>query len=400
MGARYLNERQSRKLTAAAAKHAKPGKHYDLNGLFLKVEPGGSRRWIQRIVIHGKRCDIGLGAYPLVSLVEARQRAFDNRKLARDGGDPLALKRKEGMPTFQDAATTVIEMYAANWKDGGKSEKQWRASLLAYAMPLLGSKRVDAITTSDVMAVLLPIWNTKRETARRVRQRIGRVMLWAIAEGYRQDNPAGEAIGAALPKNGTQRQHQKALSYLEVTVALRTVWGSDAFEPTKLAFEFLVLTAARSGEVRKARWTEIDRKAAIWNVPAEHMKGDREHRVPLSARALEILAEAEKWSSGSDLIFASATGRVMSDSTLSKLLRENGVKAVPHGFRSSFRDWASERTNTPRAVMEAALAHANRNKVEAAYARSDLFEKRRKLMETWAAFISQKHGAQVVTING
>ena len=388
------------RLSAAFCRTVKlAGKYGDGHGLLLWVKPSGAKSWVQRLWVQGKRRDIGLGGFDLVSLAEAREQAVSNRKLARAGGDPLALKRKDSAPTFQDAAETVIPIYAANWKDGGKSEAQWRASLRDYAMPRLGSKRVDAITTGDVMDVLLPIWNTKRETARRVRQRIGRVMLWAIAAGYRGDNPAGDAIGAALPQNGAQRQHQKALPYAEVNAAILTVQGSEAFALTKLAFEFLILTAARSGEVRKARWTEIDREAALWIVPAEHMKGGREHRVPLSARALEVLAEAEKWSSGSDLVFASATGRVMSDSTLSKLLRNNGVEAVPHGFRPSFRDWASEKTNTPSAVMEAALAHANRDKVEAAYARSDLFEKRRKLMEAWAAFISQEHGAQVVAIH-
>ena len=232
-----MAKRMTNRISAAFCRTVKDaGKYGDGHGLILWVKSSGSKSWIQRIWIQGTRRDIGLGSFDLVSLAEAREQALSNRKLARAGGDPLALKRKNAAPAFQDAAETVIAIYAANWKDGGKSEAQWRASLREYAMPRLGSKRVDAITTGDVMDVLLPIWNTKRETARRVRQRIGRVMLWAIAAGYRGDNPAGEAIGAALPQNGAQRQHQKALPYSEVNAAILTVQGSEAFELTKLAF--------------------------------------------------------------------------------------------------------------------------------------------------------------------
>ena len=377
-----------------------PGKYGDGNGLLLWVKPSGARSWVQRLVIHGKRRNLGLGGYPLVSLAEAREAAFKNRKLARAGGDPLALKLRPQVPLFEAAAAAVIKLYAGTWKGGGRSEQQWQASLRDYVFPGLGGKRVDLITSADVMAVLLPIWTVKGETARRVRRRIGTIMKWAIAQGYRSDNPAGDAISAALPKNGTGRAHHRAVPYGEVGAAIDTVRAATAFDLTKLAIEFLILTAARSGEVRKAQWSEIDHENGVWNVPAEHMKGGHDHRVPLSARALEVLAEAEKWSSGSDLIFASVTGRCMPSGALQQLLIENGVKATIHGFRSSFRDWAAERTSAPRAVMEAALAHTNTNQVEAAYARSDLFEKRRKLMETWAAFVSQEHGAQVVAIHG
>ena len=255
-------------------------------------------------------------------------------------------------------------------------------------MPKIGDKRVDRISTADVMEVLLPIWSTKRETASRVRQRVGAVMKWAVAQGYREDNPAGDAISAALPKNSARRQHQRALPHSQVAEAVQRVRASKAHRATALAFEFLVLTACRSGEVRGARWDEVDDVAATWTVPPARMKAKLEHRVPLSNRAVSVLREARETSDKSGLVFPSPTGRVLSDSTLSKLLRELGVGAVPHGFRSSFRDWAAERTDAPREVCELALAHVNSDRVEAAYRRSDLFERRRQLMQHWSDYLT------------
>ena len=193
------------------------------------------------------------------------------------------------MPTFEQALEEVLAIHRGSWRDGGKSEQQWRASLRDYAIPQLGRRPVDAITTGDVMAVLTPIWNEKRVTAQRVRQRIGAIMRWAIAQGYRGDNPAGEALAAVLPRNGVARRHQRALPHGDVAAALARVHASEAWPATKLAFEFLVLTACCSGEVRGARWEEIDFETATWTVPASRTKAGREHRVPLSGRALEVL---------------------------------------------------------------------------------------------------------------
>lgn len=373
-------------LTAAFVRTVqRPGKYGDQHGLILRVLPSGSKQWIWRGTVQGRRVDLGLGGYPYTSLREARQAAFDHRKLARAGGDPRALKRS--VPTFAEAAEKVIAIHRASWRPGSKSENQWRASLRDYAMPRLGSKRVDQISTADVMAVLLPIWNTKAETARRLRQRIGAVMKWSIAQGHRPDNPAGEAIGAALPKNTGQRQHFRALPHGEVGPALEKVRVSEAWIGTKLALEFLVLTAGRSGEVREARWDEIDLESSTWTVPARRMKAGRQHRVPLSARALELLDEARGIQDGSGLVFPSINGRALSQSTLSKLLREIGVQSVPHGFRTSFRVWCGE-TGVPREVAEAALAHVVRDKVEAAYARGDLLERRRQVMEEWSHYVT------------
>ena len=380
--------RHGKKLTAAFVRTIKdPGIYCDEHGLVLRVKPSGYKQWIQRLFIHGRRRELGLGPVRLVTLAEAREAALANRKLARAGGDPIAAKGR-GIPTFEEASAKVIEIHRPNWKNA-KHAAQWTATLRDYVFPWIGGKRVDLVTAADVMAVLLPIWNDKHETARRVRQRIGAVMKWAVAQGYRQDNPAGEAIGAALPKNGGIQRHQRALPHSEVAGAIQAVQQSDATASVKFAFEFLVLTACRSGEVRLARWDEMNLDDGEWTIPAERMKSKRDHRVPLSTRAREILEGVREQTVLSDLVFPSPSGRALSDSTLSKLLRELGVQAVPHGFRSSFRDWASECTDAPHAVMEAALSHVVRNKAEAAYARSDLIERRRVLMNDWSSYLAR-----------
>lgn len=378
----------ARHLTAAFVRTVTaPGKYGDRHGLILRVLPTGSKQWIWRGTVRGRRVDLGLGGYPYTSLAEARQAAFEHRKLARAGGDPRALRKRA--PTFAEAAEKVIAIHRRAWRPGSKSEAQWRASLRDYAMARLGRKRIDEITTSDVMAVLLPIWTTKAETARRVRQRIGTVMKWAVAKGYRPDNPAGGVLGAALPKHGGARKHFRALPHAEVGAALKTVRASDAWVSTKLAFEFLVLTAGRSGEVRGARWEETDFENAIWTIPAERMKAARKHRVPLSPHAIGVLRQAQGLADGSGLVFPSPTGRQLSPSTLSKLVRELGIAAVPHGFRTSFRVWCGD-TGVAREVAEAALAHVVRDKVEAAYARGTLFGRRREVMEAWAEYLADR----------
>ncbi|MDE2879535.1 integrase arm-type DNA-binding domain-containing protein [Candidatus Palauibacter soopunensis] len=361
-------------------------KYGDQHGLILRVLPSGSKQWIWRGTVGGKRVDLGLGGYPYVTLAEARQKAFEHRRTARAGEDPRLARRAS--PKFEEAAETVIAIHRQSWRPGGKSEGQWRASLRDYAMPRLGAKGVDEITTADVMDVLLPIWSSKPETARRVRQRIGAIMKWAVAQGYRESNPAGDAIGSALPRHGTGRRHFRALPHGEVGAALEAIRASRAWPATKLAFEFLVLTAARSGEVRHAMWKEMDLGAETWTVPGDRMKSGRTHRVPLTSRAIDVLGEARRRSGGDGLVFPSPTNRVLSASTLSKLLRENGVAAVPHGFRTSFRVWCGD-TGVAREVAEAALAHVVRDKVEAAYARGTLFARRREVMERWARYLSE-----------
>ena len=385
---------RNKPLTAAFVNNVrKSGRYGDGHGghgltLDVKIARNGrvAKSWIQRVRMNDKPTHIGLGAYPVITLAMARDKAIENARALTLGRDPRGGSIE--IPTFSKAAETVIGIHAGGWKDGGKSENQWRSSLRDYVLPNLGNKRINDITTADVMGVLIPHWTNKHETMRRVKQRISAVMRWSMAQGYRQDDPAGDALNIALPKRGKPRQHLKALLYHEVSAALDAVDQSSSGLVTKLAFHFLVLTAARSGEVRGATWDEIDLDNVTWTVPAERMKARREHRVPLSRRALEVLNEAEKLSGNTGLIFPSPTGRILPDSNLSKMLRRSGIESTAHGMRASFRQWAAERTNTPREVCELALAHVNSDAVEAAYQRSDLFDLRRKLMESWASYLA------------
>ena len=373
--------RLTQRLSAAFVRTAAPGFYCDGHELNLRVDPSGARQWVQRLVIRGRPRMLGLGGYPLVSLAEARNVAFANRQRARAGGDPLAEKRHgQGVPTVEEAAAVVLEQQRPGWRNA-KHARDWPRSLRAYVFPRIEALPVSAVTTADVLAILTPIWHDKPQTARRVRQRIGAVMKWAVAMGYRPDNPAGDALGQALGRQQAVVQHMQALPHGAVADALATVRASSARPVVKLIFEFVVLTAARSGEVRLATWDEMDLDAGVWTIPAARMKAKRDHRVPLSGRALAILHDVQRLNDGTGLVFRSRRGTPLSDMTLSKLIKELGIAAVPHGFRSSFRDWAAEQTNTPREVVEAALAHTVRNPTEAAYARSDLFERRRRLMD-------------------
>ena len=368
------------------------GRYADGNGLYLHVDPSGARRWVQKLVIRGKVRVLGLGGYSLVSLADAREQALANRKLARSGGDPLAAKRRpRGVPTFEEATAAVVKQKRSGWRNP-KHATDWPTSLRMYAFPLIGDNLVSEITSADLLQILSPIWHDKPETARRVRQRIGTVMKWAVAMQHRPDNPAGAALGEALGRQRAPVVHMPALPHGEVASAVAAVRASPAWAGAKLAFEFLVLTAARSGEVRLATWDEIRLDAAVWAVPAARMKAERDHRVPLSRRAVEVLRAARRLGDGTGLAFPSQRGKALPDRALSQLLRKLGIGAVPHGFRSSFRDWASERTNHPRAVVEAALAHVVQNQTEAAYARSDLFERRRQLMDDWMQYLDSERG--------
>lgn len=391
-GSKPFGRHKEKSLTAATVRSMSDAGFYgDGQGLYLKVDPSGAKRWIQRMVIQGKRRDIGLGSAALVGLADAREAALQNRKLARSGGDPLATRKRDAaVMTFEAAAHRVHDLHLPTWRNA-KHGAQWINTLREYAFPHFGKKRLDAINSADVLSALSPIWNSHPETARRVKQRIGTVMKWAIAQGWRADN-AAEAIAKALPKHDRSKvRHQTALPYGEVASALRRVRDSDASTSSKLAIEFLVLTATRSGETRSAVWDEVDTDKAVWTIPGERMKAKRVHRVPLSPRCIEILKLAKPLKSEtSNFLFpGTVSGKPLSDTTLSKLLKELGINAVPHGFRSSFRDWAGEQTSFPREVCEFALAHVIKDKAEAAYARSDLFEKRRHLMNEWFAYLSR-----------
>lgn len=371
------------------------GRYTDGNGLYLVVNPGGSKQWLLRTVVRGKRRDIGLGGLSIVSLAAAREEAARLRKIARDGGDPLAERRKEkrAVPTFEEAARNVHASLSPSFKNA-KHAKQWINTLETFVFPTFGSHRVDSIDTPDVLKVLEPIWLKTPETARRVRQRIRSVFDWAKASGYRPgDNPV-DGLKRVLPKQPTTQKHFKALPYKDVGQFIRTLHESGSGMSVKLAFEFLILTATRTNEVLKARWSEIDFDAKTWTLPADRMKANREHRVPLSERGVAILKEVKAISDGGPFVFPGQSSKQpLSNMCFHMALRRmNSTDCTPHGFRSSFRDWAAERTNVPREVCEAALAHTLRDKTEAAYNRTDLFEQRRGLMDSWAAFATESSG--------
>ena len=383
-----LNERAVR-----AAKE--PGRYFDGQGLFLMVQPSGARSWVQRVTVKGRRQELGLGPYPVVTLKMAREAALTNRREIRNGENPKTNRRRaRGVPTFAEAARKVFELRRPGWRNA-KHAQQWIGTLEEFVFSRFGDRGVDEISTEDVITVLGPIWHSKPTTAKRVRQRIGAVLTWAVAQGLRPDNPA-DAVKAVLARQTNGSTAQRSLPYAEVAGAVATVRSSNVAPALKLAFEFLVLTAARAGEVRFATWSEIDIEAATWTVPGERMKAGREHRIPLSNRAIEILDEARALrSKHGDLVFPSRGGRPLTERGFVQALSRLDIDATAHGFRASFRVWAQERTNTPREVCEAALAHTIKDKAEAAYARSDLFEKRRELMDRWARYLNPEPAAVV-----
>ena len=364
-----------------------PGLYGDGNTLFLRVAPGGSKQWIQRLTIHGKRRDVGLGGCSWVTLAEAREAAYENRRVARRGGDPLAEKRQAKVPLFRDAAQQTYLTLRPRWRNE-KVASNWMQQLERHAFDRLGDLPVNRIGKEDVLAVLTPIWSSKPETARRVRRCIRATLQWCQAHGHTSFNAAGEAIDGALPRMAAVKAHFRALPYKELPAALRTIEASGASLSSKLALQFLIFTAGRSGEVRGATWSEFDLDERIWRIPGERMKTGIEHRVPIPAPALELLESAGKLGDCQEIVFPSPVrhNRPLSDATLTKVLRitELAGKATVHGFRSSFRDWCAD-SGQPREVAEAALAHTVGG-VEGAYFRSDLFDRRRKLMDAWADF--------------
>jgi integrase len=390
------------RLTAVKVKNLKlPGRYGDGDGLYLNIAPGGSKSWIQRITVEGKRRDLGLGGYPGVSLAEARNLASDNRRAVREGRDLVPARKTNrsgrkavpapapGIPTFREAAAVVHDLNGARW-ESAKTRNNWWQRAERYVFPAIGDMPIDRIGRTEALEILTPVWTAKPETARRIRLIVKTVMAWGLAYGHITVNPAGEVIDAALPSMPRVKEHFKSLPYPEAGAAIETVEDSTAFPATKLALKFLVLTAARSGEVRGATWDEIDFGNALWTIPAARMKGRREHRVPLSTGAMAVLREAEELpTGGSPYVFPNdlTPSKPLSENALSYMLRRVGVAAVVHGFRSSFRDWAAENTDASFAVMELALAHGVGSRVVQSYARSDLLERRRVLMQQWADYL-------------
>ena len=367
-----------------------PGLHGDGDTLYLSVARGGSKSGIQRLTIDGKRRDIGLGGWPTVSLAKARERAFDNRVAVSEGRDPLAAKRQARVPTFREAAQRTFEANRPRWRSA-KVAANWMQQMERHAFGRLGDMPVNRIGREDVLSVLTPIWTSTPEAARKMRERLKTTVRWAMAHGYVEMNVAGEVIDGALPSMAAVRQHYRALPFREVPGALLDIEAGRASLAAKFCLRFLILTAARSGEARGATWDEIDPDAREWCIPANRMKAGAAHRVPLSEAALGVLDRARCLRDGSNLVFPSPVkaGRPMSDGTLAKVLKTTGLagRATVHGFRSSFRVWACDCTNAEDDAMELSLAHSVGRPVKQAYARSDLFEKRRVLMDQWADFV-------------
>lgn len=380
------------KLTAAQVRHAKPGRHSDGGGLSLLVKPSGTKSWVVRVQVAGRRRDFGLGAADLVSLAEAREKAREYRKAVKAGQDP-ALERKRALrqiPTFKEAAEQFHREVRATWRNG-KHADQWLTTLEAYAFPLIGADRVDHIDAPKIQSVLRKIWLTKPETGRRVRQRIGSVLDYAHGQGWRETETPRAALNSLMrplrqPKRGPGFA---AIPYAELPSLMAALRNGDP-SAGRLGLRFLILSAARSGEVRGATWSEIDFEKAQWNIPAARMKVGDPHCVPLPAEAIEILHLARGLTGDRPdrPIFAGMKGKAMSDMTLGKALKVAGAGPYTvHGMRSAFRDWVAEQTSFPGEWAEAALAHTLPNKVEAAYRRTKFVEQRRTLMEAWGDFL-------------
>lgn len=414
-------QRASKTLSAAMVRTVQePGKYHDGGGtgLFLRVDPNGSRFWVQRVTIHGKRRELGLGSPPLVPLAEARDKATDNKRLVRAGGDPLAEKRAtRSTLTFAEAVEQYLEGKLAEFRNE-KHCKQWQATLDTYAAPKIGRMHVETIEVRDVLRVLEPIWTTKTETASRLRGRIENVLSWATVAGYRTgDNPARWKgnLSEILPKPSkvTKGGNHPALALGDVPKWWRSLAQREGMAAQ--ALQFLTLTAARSGEVRGMTWDELDlgtdggsdaraiATTATWTIPASRMKGEREHRVALAPEAMAILRTLPRLD-GNPYVFFAPRGGMLSDMSISAVMRrmqESEVKAgragfvdlrnnkraaVPHGLRSTFRQWAAE-LGYPRDMAEIALAHFIGSEVERAYQRSDMLERRRAMMADWGAFV-------------
>jgi integrase len=408
-----MPKKAKEKTALAVSKIKRPGMHFvgAVSGLALQVLPTGGRTWILRVQVGDRRRDMGLGGYPDVPLAEAREAARRARARIRAGVDPIdearaARSALKASAARQSSFKAEAESYIADNEAGWKNEKhraQWRSSLEQYAYPKIGALLVQDIQTTHVLDILKPLWRKKTETASRLRGRIELILDAAKAQGRIPDpwtNPARWRghLDKLLPKRSKVAaiKHYAALPFDQMGTfmpKLRAVDGMGA-----RALEFAILTAARSGEVRGAAWSEIDLDAKTWVIPGERMKAGREHRVPLSRAAVTLLKSLPRMA-GADLVFPAPRGGMLSDMTLGAVMRRMDVGAVPHGFRSTFRDWAAERTAYPNEMAEMALAHAVGDKVEAAYRRGDLFEKRRRMMDDWSAFIAkQDAGGKVVSI--
>lgn len=399
--------KEIRKLSArGAATVTTPGRHSDGGGLYLNVTETGARSWLFMWKVAGRRREMGLGSARDVPLARARELAAECRLTVASGRDPLQARAEARVfervtPTFGECADEFVAAKQSEWRNE-KHRAQWTMTLTTYAAPLR-KLRVDAIDTEAVLSVLTPIWNAKPETASRFRGRIEQVLDAAKAKGFRTgENPArwrGHLDKLLAKRQRLTRGHHAALPYADLPAFLGRLRERQAGSVSALALEFLILTAARSGEVLGMRWDEIDTAAKVWTVPAARMKAAREHRVPLSARALAVLTEAEKTRTGEFVFPGSGAGRPLSNMAMEMVLRRMGLDNVTvHGFRSAFRDWAGNETHFAREIAEAALAHVIGDAAERAYRRGDALEKRRALMDAWTNYCGHEEVTSVVPL--
>ena len=373
------------------------GFHSDGGNLYLRVRDTGSRAWVFRYKLAGSTVEIGLGPVADRSLMQARELAGRMRTALAGGEDPAGLvrvKRDDAATTFRECALELIAAKRSGWRNA-KHAAQWPSTLEAYAYPVIGGKLPAEVTLADVKAILLPIWASKTETATRLRQRIEAVLDYAAVHDNDQSrsNPARwkGVLDKVLPpaRKVTKRVHHPAAPYAEVPGIMAALRGRDFM--SSYCLRFTILTAARSGEARGALWGEIDMESRIWAIPASRMKADKPHRVPLCDEVMAILATMQQWRRGGcAFVFPGPRGGLLSDVAVNKTLHAVAPGVTVHGFRSSFRDWGAEQTSFPSAVLELALAHVNKDRVEAAYQRSDLFERRRELMNAWGSYCSGK----------
>lgn len=384
-------------LTALKVKKAGPGRHADVHGLYLVVQPSGRRSWMLRCQHKGRRRDFGLGPVHDVSLAEARAAAMDIRKMVRAGLDPVAERglKRPSRPTFEVVARKCYESLRKGWKD--RRNASWISSFDNHVFPLIGAKRVDEIDSKAVLGVMEPIWSTIPDTARRILQRIGAVLDYAHIKGMIAQPISLRSVRKGLPRQERRVEHRQAMAYKDVPAFMARLMALPA-SVGREALKLTMLTATRSGEVRGAVWGEFDLDKAIWSIPAARMKMKEPHVVPLSMPALELLRRLREEQLALDgeirperILFTHYGARAISDVTMLKVLRDMGVEgATVHGFRSSFADWAAEQTDTPKEIVEKALAHKVPNAVEAAYRRTDFFDKRRVLMEAWGEFVAPR----------
>ncbi len=400
------------KLTELKVKNAKPGVHScgaarrpcppscqkggepiakryaDGGGLYLEVKPSGAKSWILRVQHQRRRQDIGLGGYPVVTLADAREAALKFRRMAKGGENVRAAKKKASVriPTFAEAVDACHKELSKGWSD--KTAAAFKSSLEMHANPKIGHHRVDEIESEEMILALAPLWTSKPEQAKKLRARMGQVLAFAKARGWRADRPPeGREVRMGLAKQPDEK-HFAAMPFDDVPTFFSSQWGEPETS-ARMALLFTILTAARSGEVRGARWEHIDLEEKLWNRPGELMKSGKPHTVTLSSAAISVLDRVRILSGGVGLIFpGQRAGSQLSDMTLLKVLRTSGKKETVHGFRSSFRDWAAEKTSFPREIAEAALAHEDGTKVERAYRRTDFREKRAALLEAWGQFVA------------